>query len=112
MTNPLTATRNRNDFIFNLVDHRRLNNRLAGGQDHAPPGLRVYGGHCLGAMGAIGGGCFARFVVRFYDSYYVADGAIEVMGTSLKAPILMAVLGAVALVCLSRVVSRAQKKQI
>jgi uncharacterized membrane protein YeaQ/YmgE (transglycosylase-associated protein family) len=66
----------------------------------------------LGVMGAIGGGCFARFVVRAYDSYYVADGAMEVIGPSFKASILMAALGAVALVCLSRAISSAQKKQI
>jgi uncharacterized membrane protein YeaQ/YmgE (transglycosylase-associated protein family) len=66
----------------------------------------------LGVIGAIGGGIFARFLLRPYNSYYVAHGAMEIIGASLKASILIAAVGAVALVCLSRVVSWSQKRQI
>ncbi|MGZ4860657.1 MAG: GlsB/YeaQ/YmgE family stress response membrane protein [Candidatus Angelobacter sp.] len=76
------------------------------------PGYGLMADIVWGVVGAIGGGCFARFVVRPYDSYYVAGGVMEVIGPSPKTSILMAALGAVALVWLSRIVSKLQKKQI
>ena len=75
---------------------------LAIGKTIKRPGYGAFGDLVFGVAGAIGGGCFISFVLRPFNSFYVAGGAMEVIADAGFVPsILFAGLGALGLTWLS-----------
>lgn len=84
----LTTTRRRNDYSVNLVDHYWFDSWVAGGQDHERSGYGTLGDLLLGMVGAIVGGWIMRL--------------LGFLGGGLIYSIVVATLGAVLLIWLSR----------